>query len=551
MPQGDVPILVVGAGPTGLAMACELARHGAPVRIIDELPGILPFCRATGIHARTLEVFQDLGIVDEFLAVGQPIRAVNEYANGVRFRHTRFGVVDSPYPVTLSVEQHRTEAILEALLGRLGAKVERGTQLMSFRERLDGVRATLRHADGQEEVVETPWLVGCDGAHSTVRHLNRQHFPGEADPRQYVLADVVVEPPVATDEAHSFLGDHGFLFMFPLPEGRMLVGGEIPEHHERTEVPALEEIQSLVRERGPRGARVKQPRWCSYFRIHYRVARHYRHGRIFLAGDAVHVHSLMGGLGMNTGIQDAYNLAWKLALVWRGRAPASLLDAYEKERHAVAEDVIRTSRRMTEDAEAFRDLSEEERDRRYRHAFVPDARQLSQLDRHREVLDLDYRRSSICSEHRGRGSEGEGFAGGPHAGAQALDAGPLEVAGEACTLFELLRGPKHVLLLFARDGRGVASRERVADLCASVVRSYGDVVDLCIVAHGMPDSPPDGPPGARMVLDPAGSLRRRYAASGECLYLIRPDGYVGYRSAPVSLPSFRGYLERVFASRPG
>jgi 2-polyprenyl-6-methoxyphenol hydroxylase-like FAD-dependent oxidoreductase len=545
---GDAaPILVVGAGPTGLTLACELSRHGVPVRIIDKLPGIVPYCRANGIHSRTLEIFQDLGVVDEVLAGGHALHGANQFANGERFLHFRFDEeVDSPYPLTVSLEQFNTEAILERLLNRLGVAVERETELIKMADLLDGVRATLRDADGSEEIVETPWLAACDGAHSSVRHLNHQHFPGEGDPRQYAVADLVLEAPVARDELYVFLTDRGTLFVFPLPGGRTLVIGDVPEHHAGdAEAPTLEEVQTLVTERGPADARVSQPRWLSHFRIHYRVTRHYRHGRTLLAGDAAHVHSPVGGLGMNTGIQDAYNLAWKLALVMRGRAPQSLLETYERERRAVAEDVVKATRMMTEHLEVFRDLPEPDRERLYLHAFVPEAER-RRTARNREQLDLDYRRSPICAEHRGR-LAATPFTDGPHSGAQACDAHPLRVAGRTVTLFELLQGPRHSLLLFAGTPSARRTGDRVADLAASVARAYADVIDVYLVRPGDPAAAADPTPGVTIVGDPEQALQRRYGARGGCAYLIRPDGYVGYRSANVTLPRFRQYLDRVFA----
>jgi 2-polyprenyl-6-methoxyphenol hydroxylase-like FAD-dependent oxidoreductase len=545
MDASTTPVLVVGAGPTGLTMACELARHGVPARVVDKLTGIVPLARATGIHSRTLELFQDLGVVDEILSQGLPVRGVNQFANGERLLGERFDSVDSPYPFTIALEQYCTEAALEALLERLGGRVERHTELVSLAERLDGVRATLRHSDGRDEIVETPWLVGCDGAHSRVRHLNHQRFPGETDPHQYAIADVVVEADVASDEIYFFLTDRGPLALFPLPRGRFLVVADLSMPNEgRAEQPTLAEIQALADERGPPGLRVSDPRWLGYFRINYRLTRHYRHGRTFLAGDAAHIHSLIGGQGMNTGIQDAYNLAWKLALVVQSRAPVALLDSYEPERRAVAEDVVATTRRATDAIEAFRDLSSRDRDRLYRHSFTPPA-ELARIQKHREELDLDYRRSPICAEHDERGAGRASFAGGPHAGSQALDAGPLRLGDRQVSLFELLQGPRHSLLVFlpaSEEGRKTAA---LTELAGSVARSYGDLIDVYAIGAADPIATDLSPP-VEWVSDPEQTLRRRYGVESAGLYLIRPDAYVGYRSSSAAPGAFREYLERIF-----
>ena len=548
MTRDAAPILVVGAGPTGLTLASELLRHGAPVRIIDKLPGIVPTCRANGIHSRTLEIFHDLGIVGDVLARGHELHGANQFANGECFLHLRFeNEVDSPYPFTVSLEQFNTEEILEGLLNRLGGRVERATELVGMADRLDGVPATLRHTDGSEEIVQTPWLVACDGAHSRVRHLNHQHFPGECDPRQYVVADVVLrEERLARDEIYAFLTDRGTLFIFPIPGGRYLVVADV-RGPSGGEAPSLEEVQALVTERGPGAVRVSEPHWLSYFHINYRVTRHYRHGRTLLAGDAAHVHSPIGGLGMNTGIQDAYNLGWKLALVARGLAPQSLLETYERERRAVAEDVIKVTRMMTEHLELFRDLPPAERERLYSHAVIPESER-RRAARQREELDLDYRKSPICSEHHSR-STPPCFADGPHSGAQACDAGPLEVGKRTVTLFDLLRGPRHTLLLFVDGARAGRRSALLTSLAASVANSYPNLIDVYLVRSADAAAGPQAPSGVTIVGDPEQALQHRYGAQGGCAYLIRPDGYVGYRSASVTLPRLRQYLDRVFAAR--
>ena len=521
-------------------MACELARHGAPVRIIDKSPGIDPHCRANFIHSRTLEVFQDLGVVHEIQAEGSKLLGGNLYANGRRFLHSRYPGVDSPFPWGIALPQWRTEEILEGLLNRLGVQVERQTELVGITSYSHGVRATLIHGDGRREDVNTPWVIGCDGAHSTVRHLNQVQFPGEADPHPYVLADVVVDAPINHDEWHGFLTDKGVLYFFLLSERRFLIIASLPQDHRpATAIPTLGEVQALVAERGPAGARISDPRWLMYFHIHYRLARHYRHARIFLAGDAVHIHSPVGGHGMNTGIQDAYNLAWKLALVTRGRASELLLDSYEAERRSVAEDLLKSTKTVTEGNEEFEHLSADERERFCSKMVVPEPEQI-RIARHEEELDLDYRKSPICAEY------GSGFSAGPHAGAQAPDLERLQIDGQTITLFELLRGPHHTLLLFMRDTDHQSSKNDLVDQALSVVHSYGDLIKVCLVSTNKNSEPVSQRQQVTVVQDPEQNLRRRYGAETECLYLIRPDGYVAYRSRPPSMSTFQEYLKRIF-----
>ena len=542
------PILIVGAGTTGLVMACELARHGAPVRIIDQQSGINPHCRACSIHARTLEIFHDFGIVDEILAQAHKVLGMSQYANGERFMHSSSDEIDSPYPYNVNLEQCKTEASLERLLRTYDIHVDRETELVAISGRPDAVSATIRHGNKSEEVVETPWLIGCDGAHSRVRHLNNIHFPGKEDLHQYCLADVLIEGALAHDEIHAFMTDRGLLFFFPLPNRRWLIAADLPAQHDAVkEQPSLEDVQAIASDRGPAGVRISEPRWLGYFRINYRAARHYRHERIFLAGDAVHIHSPMGGQGMNTGIQDAYNLAWKLALVHRGRAPADLLDSYEKERRPVAEDVLTTTKMMTDRFEAFSRLSPEQRQQMYINMVVP-PEVAKRMARHLEQLDLNYTKSPICHQHEGSHFGKTRFTAGPRPGEEAPDAKPLLHDNRPTTLFELLRGPKHTLLLFAGADHEAKSWHRLAELAQSVESGLDDLINIYFVAIDAGSVPSNPKIHGRLIIDPERSLHYRYGAETECMYLIRPDGYVGYRSEPATASAFHDYLARIFSS---
>jgi 2-polyprenyl-6-methoxyphenol hydroxylase-like FAD-dependent oxidoreductase len=539
-------ILIIGAGTTGLSMACELARHGAPVRVIDKQSGINPHCRACTVHARTLEIFYDLGIADEILARGHKVLGMSQYANGERFMHSSGGELDSPYPYAVHLEQCKTEAALERLLHTYDLEVERDTELVAISERPDSIAATLRHVDGREEIVETPWLIGCDGAHSRVRHLNHIYFPGKEDPHQYCLADVLMEGALARDEVHAFMSDRGLLFFFPLPNGRWLIAADLPTQHDAAkEQPGLEEVQTIVTDRGPGGIRISDPHWLAYFRINYRAARHYRHNRIFLAGDAAHIHSPMGGQGTNTGIQDAYNLAWKLALVYRGRAPVNLLDSYEKERRPIAEDVLATTKLLTERFEAFNHLSPEQRERLYFNMVVP-PEVAKRMTRHLEQLDLNYSKSPICHQHEGSHFGRTRFAAGPRPGEEALDAKPLLHNNRTTTLIELLRGPKHTLLLFPGAVHEAKSWRRLAELAQSIEGGLDGLINVYFVAIDPGSVPSNLKAAGRLVFDPERSLHYRYGAETECMYLIRPDGYVGYRSEPATASAFHSYLARIF-----
>ncbi|TWT36860.1 Pentachlorophenol 4-monooxygenase [Posidoniimonas corsicana] len=529
MTATEAPVLVVGGRTTGLMMAAELARHGAPVRIIDKSPGIDPHSRATYLHSRTLEILHTLGIADEIVDRGQPLKAVSIHANGRHVVTTPDLPVDSPFPWGAAFAQCKTEAILERHLNNLGIEVERSVELQAFEQSPEGVRAMIRGQGGAEEVVDASYLIGCDGAHSTVRRGVDEAFPGAADPIPYQTADVLIDGPIKPEVAYLCLHDQGDVFIFLLDEGRRQVIATLPKDSPRTEPPTLEEMQRIIDERGFPGLRLSDARWLAIYHTHYRLAPRYRRGRVFLAGDAAHIHSVIGGQGMNTGIQDAHNLAWKLALVMRGVTPSWWLDTYESERRGVAADVIAWTKRANDSLTSFAELSPAERERLLKHMVVPESDRL-QVRAHQEEIDLDYRSSRLCVASSDNDP-------GPAPGARAPDAGPIVVNGESTTLLKRLGAPLHQLLLFGPPDAGAGQPELAA--ARRAVDAHGDWLRVLLVdANHAP-----APNGVVYVSDAAGALRRAYAGDAVRLYLIRPDGYIAYRSR--SVDRLDDYVEQV------
>ncbi|GJD74685.1 FAD-dependent monooxygenase [Methylobacterium goesingense] len=345
-------VLVVGAGPVGLTMAAELARYGVGVRLIDHAPHATDTSKALVLWSRTLELMDRMGCTQAFLdaglrAPGASIRSGTKVLGNPRFDH-----IASAYNYALMIPQRDTERLLAGHLRSFGIAVERQLELVGFTEAADGVEARLRHADGREETIRTPWLIGCDGAHSTVRHGLGVAFEGSAQGDDWLLADVRLDGPGAPppDEIATYLHRDGPFVIFPIPGGRARViatVGKTDGAHPRSD-PTLDEVQALVDRRAGGGFRVSDPVWLTNFRINERKVAEYRRGRIFLAGDAAHIHSPAGGQGMNTGMQDAVNLAWKLAMVVRGQAGECLLESYSPERSAVGDMVLRNASRLTD-----------------------------------------------------------------------------------------------------------------------------------------------------------------------------------------------------------
>lgn len=346
----EVDVLVVGCGPTGLALAAELRAWDVRFRVVDRSLDRVHESRALAIQARTLEVLARHGVTDRLLALGSRTVELHLHAGRRRTRAPLFdiGASDTAYPFLLFLSQATTEQVLTDHLADRGVTCERGTELVGLVPGPDGVLCRLRSRDGAEESVLARYVVGCDGAHSAVRRLAGIPFEGAAYPQSFVLADVEAEG-LSPGAAHAFLAASGILFFFPLgsPASWRVLGMRSPDTAAAAPVD-LADVQALADAYTGGAVRLHDPVWMTDFRLHNRGAARYRAGRVLLAGDAAHIHSPAGGQGMNTGIQDAVNLGWKLALVTAGRAGSALLDTYEAERAPVGRLVLRfTDRAFT------------------------------------------------------------------------------------------------------------------------------------------------------------------------------------------------------------
>jgi 2-polyprenyl-6-methoxyphenol hydroxylase-like FAD-dependent oxidoreductase len=348
--QGDpVEVLVVGAGPTGLALAAHLRAFASHVRIVDRQPDRTHESRALAIQPRTLEVLAGLGVTPELLDHGQQAVQLRLHLarRVVSLRLFDLGLADTAYPFLLFLSQAETERILGDHLAERGVRIERGTELVGLDPAAEHVTCRLLHPDGRHETFAARYVVGCDGVNSTVRHLAGIGFEGSAYPQTFLLADLEADG-LEPGAAHTYLTGAGMLFFFPLgtpATWRMLAmrppGDQTPADAEVT----LAELQAITDRYTTDKLRLRDPVWMTRFRLHLRAATRYQSGRVFLAGDAAHVHSPAGAQGMNTGIQDAVNLAWKLALVCSGAATPELLGTYQPERAPVGGRVLRLTDR--------------------------------------------------------------------------------------------------------------------------------------------------------------------------------------------------------------
>lgn len=541
-------VLVVGAGPTGLTLAGELLRRGLTVRVIDEAEAPTVQSRAIVVHARTLEILDDIGVADALRARGVELHGATIYANGQPVFRTRFEQLDTRFPYLLSVAQSETEAVLAELLERRGGRVERKTSLDGFRQDGTGVNAMTTGPDGEREV-RAAWLVGCDGARSTVRKALDIPFDGDTYDARFLLADVKIDWDVRTDMVSSWFADDGMVACFPMRDARWRVIATDTADVASDVEPSLDEVQTLFAKRTASKGVLSDPVWTARFRIHCRQVAHYRDDRVFLAGDAAHIHSPAGGQGMNTGIQDAHNLAWKLALVHRGHARALLLDSYHAERHEIGRAVLRGTDLATKIGTLESPLARTVRDELARfltsfHAVQKGiARQVAELAvSYEESALVGEDRMSVLKARVGTAAGAESptvgahrqFESGPRPGTRALD-GRVRVPGEGAPtrLLSCIDTRFHTLLLF--DGRSASDEgyTRLAHIASRVAERFGESVRTWVVTPQR-ERPAALPSDLDVLLDADHEIETRYGATSECLYVVRPDLYVGYRAQPPS-----------------
>ena len=340
----DTDVLIVGAGPIGLFLANECARRGLRWRLVETHASQSLHSKALAIMPRTLEIFDMAGLVGPFLEKANRVTSVAVVAHQRRLAHMQFAPEESPYRFVAMVPQDVTERLLVEALVRRGGAVEYETTFVSAAEQGDAVSVTLDRK-GERATLKASFVVGCDGAHSTVRHLLNLPFEGAPYETSFLLADVETNDALLGDEMQLCPSEFGPIAIFPMSATRRRIVATIEAAE--GDAPSLELVRRILAQRGPSGMEARALHWSSYFRIHHRQATEMRVGRIFIAGDAAHIHSPFGGQGMNTGLHDVWNLAWKLDLVLHGRGNEQLLESYSAERRPVIEHVIETTDHLT------------------------------------------------------------------------------------------------------------------------------------------------------------------------------------------------------------
>jgi 4,5-epoxidase len=549
----EYDVLIAGAGPTGLTLACDLRSRGIAVMVVDKAAGPATTSRALGLQARGREILARLGALGDL-----PERALQARATNIRVRQrllTRFIVqttrgTDSLGPLVIS--QAEIEAQLRRRLAELGGEVRWGHELVAAAQDDSGVEARL-DTSGGEQVLRAGWVVGCDGAHSVVRELMGVEFEGRPFPETLMLADVALtDAPSTADEGTMWLHPDGIIGMVPLPGGTWRIFAELHPgdpmakagHRAATALTGaslvseavLERVRTLLRERiGEAAPRIASGTWTSVFRFHRRVASAYRRQRLFLAGDAAHIHSALGGQGMNTGIGDAFNLGWKLVSVIRGSASDRLLDTYGEERRPVAADVVRQTSWNWNILIGHTVFSRLVRDYVLLPLLRRPAMQLRWLEAGSQ-LKVSYRGGPLAAT-----TLGERLASIVRRAPLAGDRGPeaacrMVPSGEATTL-GALAGAHWALLLF-----GEAATDWRASITAA--RRYLDEFRVIRILPAGGIGNPADPSGEIVVHDSEGEAARAYRSGRHAAVLLRPDGHIAWRAAQPAPEGLVAWLRR-------
>lgn len=479
----DTEVLIVGAGPVGLFMANECARRGLRWRLVEKNSSQSTHSKALAIFPRTLEIFDMAGLVAPFLAAANRVTSVEIITRNHKLAHMPFAPEMTPYPFAAMVPQDITERIMVQELNRKNGTVEYGTTFLSAVQQDDCVEATL-DVSGRQQKITASYVVGCDGAHSTVREIMELEFAGSDYPELFMLADIETDGTLPADQLQLCPSESGPLAIFPINPTRKRIIATLPE--EKGDAPSLELVRRELEKRAPGGMKAESMTWSSYFHIHRRHTTQLRKGSIFIAGDAAHIHSPFGGQGMNTGLQDVWNLVWKLDMTLRGHGSEELLDSYSTERLPVIKQVLHITDIMTKIMVKPGKLVE-----MMREAVIPIVSRLAPfqhaLVRKLSELDIAYKNSPV-----------------------------IEGSGERC-LEDSMRGGQGVLnrfILFLGDEAATTVKEKAEQLA----NSLSEILEIRKTQHN-------------------GTT------------LVRPDGYITFSTPNSDDPEIFDSIHRILAKQ--
>lgn len=525
----DTEVLIIGAGPTGLIAACQLLRFGVHFRIVDKLKDRIHESRAFAIQAKSMEIFQNLGISSEFLKVARSGIDFAFFINGkqqIEINFDKFPHQNTPFPSVYFLPQNEIESILISFLEKKGVYIEREKELLLFSQNKQGIEAVIKdHTKDKIENVHCAYLIGCDGAHSTVRHALNFSFEGASYKQNFILADTSIKWPFSQNKFLFFLDKQGIFVHIPLSKtfSRIILAQRIDTFSTRQlPTPTVMEIENFACIITKTKVKLTNVIWLARFQLHHRGVQSYSHERVFLAGDAAHIHSPVGGQGMNTGIQDATNLAWKLALILKTKGPNLLLNTYEIERHRIGKILLKTTDRF------FAFITSKNR-------FISQLRNIllpvilpfffskKNVERHLfrfiSQLNIHYHKNKFVDEHI-KGAD-SAFKKGPQAGYRAPDA-----LIDGSTLFTLLRIKPIHLLVFQTKKSNV--------IYLTKLKNLENIYTSWLQTHFF------------MASSANQTLFHLYGVTSSAIYVIRPDGYIGFRSFGSNLTLAENYLKTLF-----
>ena len=528
MPSRKPEVLIIGAGPTGLMAASLLAQCDISIRIVDSKSRATTHSNAAAMHARTLEAMQSLDLADTFIKQGIPISVAEIYKDRQRLLRLHLKAIASEFNFLLSIPQNRTEKILTEALMAKGYKIERNTALTAVYPYADHVDVILENNKGEREKSSVKWLLGCDGAHSAVRALADIDFPGEDFDEKFLLADVKYKRQNKHPKVRAQFSGTEMVFSIPLPNNNVRIIGNIPPKHHlaQTKKVGTETVQTEFQRRLGRSPQIESVSWSSFFWIHSKMSSAFRKGPIFLLGDAAHIHSPVGGQGMNTGLQDALNLCWKLALVIQGRAPTKLLASYAEEREPVARSIVSITEKMTELIASRKRFGMWLKTIAFRTVNRFPKLQ-SEVVNHMAQLDYSYKDSSaIYHDHfirRKAPAAGERF--------------PNVEVRRNHYLHRFLKPYQHTLLIFVADCSEATEYELFID---TVTAKYKDLLHPVVVNPVRNKNRPND------VYMNVRRLDNLLHICHECVYLVRPDQHIAYCQNGLSLDDIMHFLQDFF-----
>jgi 2-polyprenyl-6-methoxyphenol hydroxylase-like FAD-dependent oxidoreductase len=514
-------VVIIGAGPTGLSLATQLVRCGVDFVIVEQNEGVTPFSKAIGVQARTLEIYEQLGLAHEAVEEGAIAGKARLLVGGEQRAEldlSNIGQGLSAYPYMLLLEQSKNEQLLYEYLQQRGKEVLWNTKFKSLSQTEAGVTAQIVSGAGLPQTIEARYLVGCDGAKSLVRHALALEFQGSTVERMFFVADVQIDWKFSHDALHVCLSKDSLLAFFPLKgEQRYRIVGSFPEEFAKHEGEVLyEEIEQQIKKDAQLDLDIHHVAWFSTYKVHTRHVNKFSEGQCFLAGDSAHIHTPAGGQGMNTGIQDGYNLAWKIALVLRGKAQEKLLESYNEERLENAKNLTQTTDRV------FQFLASSEWFLAFlRTNVLPSiAKYALSLDSVRHFvfplisqIGINYRHSSL-SQHAGD----ENFT------VKSGDRMPYFLV-DGASVYDRLREAKAHFLVFSDEANNYQS------LRAELENQYAPFVDF----HVIPLHP---------------MAAEAFGIDQSFSVLLRPDNYIGFLSTDVSVNAIDSYLNNFVGYRP-